>query len=126
MPGPIENKNPAAGGYIPRETSIAKITGGITTESGVIGAHNNTLAGVNKGQKTDRSEAHSVPDLPPIDEKKVDWSKFDGINILALLGLEQNKNSLKAAESDVKMNLDQQKKTAEDLPRCIFEASPHH
>ena len=122
MSGAIENKNPAGNGYISRDASVPKTTGETTVESGVIGARNDALPEIDKGQKKGGPEAKAVPDLPPINEKKVDWSKFDGVNIIALLGLEQNKNSLKAAESDAKMNLDQQKKTAEERIKVLEES----
>jgi hypothetical protein len=93
----------------------------------VVGAGN---AGQGKGQvdgvplKKNTTDANaSKPELPGVQTDKVDWTKMDSQSILAILGLEQNKRGAERSESDVKVNLAQQQKTAETRLKQIEEAT---
>jgi uncharacterized membrane protein len=69
-----------------------------------------------------KSASASRPDLPPVNNDKVDWSKLDGQSILAILGLEQNQRGVETAEGDIKLTMKQQKDAADQRLKEIENA----
>lgn len=56
----------------------------------------------------------SVPDLPPVNQETLDLSRLDAEGLLAVLGIDSNRNSIRSSESDVRANQVRQKKAFEN------------
>ena len=122
MPDGVIGPKQGGPGYIIDDTRIPQPDASARADSGSAAQDTSAVDGV----LLNRSGANpgaSRPDLPGVKAEKVDWGKMDAQSILAILGLEQNKRGAERSESEIRANLTQQQKTAEDRLKLIEEAT---
>lgn len=122
MPDGVIGPKQGATGYVLDDTKVLKKDAQVIVGSGNAGQRKESVDELPfvKGALDPNA---SKPELPGVKAEKVDWGKMDAQSILAILGLEQNKRGVERSESDIKANLTQQQKTAENRLKQIEEAT---
>jgi hypothetical protein len=122
MPDGVIGPKQAGTGYVINDTKVLQKDAQVLVGSGNAGQRKESVDDLPFVKGTVDPNA-SKPELPGVKAEKVDWSKMDAQSILAILGLEQNKRGVERSESDIKLNLEQQQKTADDRLKKIEEAT---